>query len=362
MSDNDTGPYFKRILCKAVSSTWDAVFANRPITIILGVIGACLAIYLHRRYGGQSSEQMNDALVSIAFGLIAYGVMFAVVFLAHFFYLIPKRMVHDAIAGRDAATFQLDRFAELHPVALAMDDLQAVYDEGERLLGAYYVEDSIKPTIIDLNNFQARIRTSARSKAWGGLITLNDLKRLEDTQPDENFLRLKCRFQDAGYLARLSESDLAIFDRLLLRVERVKELVSKIEQRENEQRGEESILDALDELKALRDEGDVMLNTFHTKGVSGRKPTKSAVEGYISRVEKAARRNVLRVSPNEWSEFQKEWPKQDAYEHVVSLAKRGCFSSNESEVFERLWDRVERLKQLIYRIEQREHRQNFTQP
>jgi hypothetical protein len=83
--------YLRTLLSEALSATWEAVFANRPRTVILTIAGACLAIYLQRRYGGQSSEQTKDAFLSIAFGLLAYAVLFVCVFLTHFCYLTPKR-------------------------------------------------------------------------------------------------------------------------------------------------------------------------------------------------------------------------------------------------------------------------------
>lgn len=76
----------------SISETWDAVFVNRPKTVILTIAGACLAIYLARRYGWQSSDQMKDAFISIAFGLIAYGIVFVCAFTANFCYLVPKKL------------------------------------------------------------------------------------------------------------------------------------------------------------------------------------------------------------------------------------------------------------------------------
>jgi hypothetical protein len=87
--------HFREVLRASISETWDAVFANHPKTVILTIAGTCLAIYLTRRYGGQSSEQMKDALISVGFGLVAYGIVFAVVFLANFCYFTPKRIIQE---------------------------------------------------------------------------------------------------------------------------------------------------------------------------------------------------------------------------------------------------------------------------
>jgi hypothetical protein len=86
-------PSYKREVSReSISETWDAVFANRPKTVILAVIGACLAIYLARRYGWQSIDQMKDAFISVVFGLIAYGIVFVCVFAANFCYFVPKKL------------------------------------------------------------------------------------------------------------------------------------------------------------------------------------------------------------------------------------------------------------------------------
>jgi hypothetical protein len=71
----------------------------------------------------------------------------------------------------------------------------------------------------------------ASDARFEGYISLADLKRLEDREFDETFLRIKAKFYDAGYLSNLTPSQIAIFDALLLAVERLKELISKVESR-----------------------------------------------------------------------------------------------------------------------------------
>jgi hypothetical protein len=102
--------YFKKVFCEARKETWDWVFADRPFTVIIATGVACFAIYLQRRFGGQSSPQMIDALVSIAYGLIAYAVVFILIFGAHFFYLTPKRMLEE---GEGKLRLAEDRIAAL---------------------------------------------------------------------------------------------------------------------------------------------------------------------------------------------------------------------------------------------------------
>src|SRR6266550_4510366 len=86
-------PSYKREVSReSISETWDTVFANRPKTVILAIVGACLAIYLARQYGWQSIDQMKDAFISVVFGLIAYGVVFVCVFAANFCYFVPNKL------------------------------------------------------------------------------------------------------------------------------------------------------------------------------------------------------------------------------------------------------------------------------
>lgn len=120
----------------------------------------------------------------------------------------------------------------LHPLAAAMDNMRSVLDQGERLLFPYYVEDVPRPTLDDLNAFSASTRVAARNEAWGNLIRLNDLTRLEDHQPDENLRRIKARFLNAGLLTNLTTGEMVVFEGILLRVERLKELIAKIEERD----------------------------------------------------------------------------------------------------------------------------------
>jgi hypothetical protein len=101
--------YFKSVLREARKATWDLVFADRPVTVIIATGVTCLAIYMHRQFGGQSSGQTIDALVSIGFGLAAYGLIFALVFFAHFCYFTPKHMLQKATQALAVAKSKKER-------------------------------------------------------------------------------------------------------------------------------------------------------------------------------------------------------------------------------------------------------------
>ncbi|MEY2518547.1 MAG: hypothetical protein QOF24_306 [Verrucomicrobiota bacterium] len=87
--------YFSRTALRAINETWSLVFANHPWTVCVGVTIAGLAIFLQRSYGGQSTQQMKEALVSAAWVIVAYGAVFVFTFLFHFLYLSPKHQLTD---------------------------------------------------------------------------------------------------------------------------------------------------------------------------------------------------------------------------------------------------------------------------
>lgn len=117
------------------------------------------------------------------------------------------------------------------------------------------------------------------------------------------------------------------------------------------------LLVALDELKDLLMEGENKVSLIETQGV----PASDEIEDYWLRTEKAVKRNVFakQIQTKEWATFQEQW---DAYELLRRKAELGdagvadfaLFGETDSEAskrFDRLYGRVERLRQLIAVIE-----------
>jgi len=100
--------YCSVITRKARKEAWDVVFANRPLTVLLGFLGTCIAVYFGRRTGVQSPDQMRDAAISFVFGLIAMGLIYALSFLVHFLYYTPKHIAAELKTDRDNLKIQLD--------------------------------------------------------------------------------------------------------------------------------------------------------------------------------------------------------------------------------------------------------------
>jgi hypothetical protein len=107
---------------------------------------------------------------------------------------------------------------------------------------------------------------------------------------------------------------------------------------------------ALDEIRLVRDDGDRMLARFHPSSDS--KPTSSEVEAYAERARSVARKNDFALSFGDFSTFEQKWPAHDTLVITAERKDGGCFSNNEEEdIFMRLWERVERLKELVAKIE-----------
>jgi|GEM_PF-6229722 len=146
--------------------------------------------------------------------------------------LIKKRSVAPR---NNESSFRLKSgpIDDQHPLAVAMDDLRALHNEMfTALLGPYYVADHPKPTMDDVNRLSVKMRACARKQAWGDLIRLSDLKRLEDHSLDGNMPEIKAKYAAAGYLDNLNPTQILVFEAGLNRWERLKELIAKIEERD----------------------------------------------------------------------------------------------------------------------------------
>lgn len=84
--------YFRQLLHGAGRDTWAVVVDNRFSAVLFTAVIASLAIYLQRQVGALSHSQMKEAFVSLGFGIGSSVAVYALMFLAHFFYLTPKRL------------------------------------------------------------------------------------------------------------------------------------------------------------------------------------------------------------------------------------------------------------------------------
>jgi hypothetical protein len=118
---------------------------------------------------------------------------------------------------------------------------------------------------------------------------------------------------------------------------------------------------ALDELKELLREGEAMFARYYV----GQEPTRDQVEDYRSRTRACARQKALAptVSIKDLARFEEsfEQDREIAYrllQKKAELLDTG-FVNFDSETFDLLYERFERLKQLIATIESKEENQSW---
>jgi hypothetical protein len=122
--------------------------------------------------------------------------------------------------------------SEPQPLIVAIDELKALKNEGEKMFGGYYV--SQYPTHEAVEDYILRTRNAARQKTLQDAVRPRDLAKFEEPwELDEALLRKKAELQDAG-LVDFNANDPYLgptFDRLYGRIERLKELIGTIESR-----------------------------------------------------------------------------------------------------------------------------------
>jgi len=69
MGKSAEAKYLRHLFCKSCADTWQLVVALPICTFILSVAIAAVTIYLQRRFGAMSHDQMKDAIISLGFGL-----------------------------------------------------------------------------------------------------------------------------------------------------------------------------------------------------------------------------------------------------------------------------------------------------
>jgi len=110
---------------------------------------------------------------------------------------------------------------------------------------------------------------------------------------------------------------------------------------------------ALDEFKALRDEGDKMLASFRTRRAA--RPSSEDLESFWQSARSFARRNVFAsyISPKNLAMFEQPWPNEDKLAIIATAVDEGFVGDGtpDLELYGRLWERIERVKQLIGVIE-----------
>jgi hypothetical protein len=112
------------------------------------------------------------------------------------------------------------------------------------------------------------------------------------------------------------------------------------------------VIVALDELKALLYEGQRLVGIFQEDPV---KPTFAEVDNWRKRTRDCARQNTLSsvVTARDLLALERPWDEGKVLRATANFLDYGCFAdgSTEMAVFQHLWGSVQRLEQLMTKIE-----------
>ena len=121
---------------------------------------------------------------------------------------------------------------------------------------------------------------------------------------------------------------------------------------EGQSKAPQLVIVAIDELKALLEEGKRLVGRFQEDSV---KPTFKEVQDWRKRTRDCARQNILAslVTAKDLLTFDKRWDEGEVLRATAKFLDHGCFAdgSTEMAVFQHLWGSVRRLEQLIAKIE-----------
>lgn len=122
-------------------------------------------------------------------------------------------------------------------LADAMDELRGTYKEVSSLVTKYQLTGVSLPDINDVNRVRQRMGAAIRDKGLHGLVKANEFDELLqqasalEGDEEEEFLQVKTKFLDHGFLVGNTDTEIAIFDDLLNKQIRLKNQIERIESR-----------------------------------------------------------------------------------------------------------------------------------
>ncbi len=117
------------------------------------------------------------------------------------------------------------------------------------------------------------------------------------------------------------------------------------------------VIVAIDELKSFLYEGEILVGRFQDDST---KPTFQEVEDWRTRMLECAQQNVLAtdglVTAKDYIRLKKKWDEGEVLTTTANFVDHGCFANGSTHmaVFQHLWGQVERLKEVIAKIEDEE--------
>ena len=204
-----------------------------------------------------------------------------------------------------------------------------------------------------------RGRAIIRREIFRDHISANDLNRYDTPYNEDDLINIEKEYEKKGYLEKVDEVGRALFRHLYERRKRLDEALARISRPQSVPAGADDrtpVTLTVAELKGLLDEGNVMLGTFRGEEPYGTRPTPLDAEAYAKRLQAAVRRRVLEVGSKEAAAFEQPWLPVNMADIERHQVVRKDLSEDETQAFDRLVDRVERLKQVVSTIEKREVR------
>jgi hypothetical protein len=116
---------------------------------------------------------------------------------------------------------------EPQPIIVAIDELKSLLYEGETLIGRFQ-EDPTKPTLDEVSDWRKKTRDCARQNALSSVVTTADLLLFEKPW-DEAMVRKAAEMFVAHRCFAHNSAECAVFRYLWGNVERLKQLIAKIE-------------------------------------------------------------------------------------------------------------------------------------
>jgi len=145
--------------------------------------------------------------------------------------LLPIRSDKKAEPGRSdkrrAEPVTVSR-KDPQPAAVAKDELNALLNEGERLLSRFQI-DSVKPTFPEVEEWRQKVNDRARNNVLANFVGPKDLAKFDTPWDEGELLRISAKVADHGCLDANDLVGLAVLKHLCGAVDRLKKLMAKID-------------------------------------------------------------------------------------------------------------------------------------
>jgi hypothetical protein len=222
--------YFVVLCREALKFAWQFVIENRVPAFICALLGPGLGAWLQWQFGAQSKDDMIRALMGGAWGLLATLALFAAVFLAHCFYVIPKRRLAAAAVKIRELEAELDALKQVHqnPLIIALEELDAIHAEGSGMAVLYQCPGAKLPTQAEAYAWNDRAIEFAKREIFAKHISTHDWAEFKRDWNFADCQRIARVLHESRYLDDVNDVKAGRLKYLWGRVKRLEELIAKI--------------------------------------------------------------------------------------------------------------------------------------